>query len=435
MSIESIYNEFILSSGVTTDTRSIRGNEIFFALRGAQFDGNNFIREAFEKGCRYAVSERPGPDGAGRVIVVDDVLQTLQELASYHRRKWGRQVIAITGSNGKTTTKELVHAVLSQQYHVLATEGNLNNHIGVPLTLLKIRNEELAIVEMGANHQGEIAVLCGIAAPDAGIITNIGKAHLEGFGSLAGVRKGKGELYDYLEANRGTAIADLSDPVLASMAGERKLKIFSYGVGTGFDVSGHLAVSGERIEGTYHAGPGAYPLHSGLFGAYNFRNMLAAAAAGVFMKVSPHAISAAVERYVPQNNRSQTIRGKTNTVILDAYNANPTSMRGAIAEFEQRAHPVKIAILGDMYELGEDESTEHRALLEQLTGSNINRVLLVGKRFGAFAKDTAFPFHFFDSLEDCLAHLRAHPPRNALIMLKGSRKNALENATKLLVDC
>lgn len=435
MSIKSIYNEFVVSSGVTTDTRAIRGNEVFFALKGEHFDGNNFIREALEKGCRCAVSDRPGPEGSGRVIVVEDVLHALQQLASYHRRKWGGQVLAITGSNGKTTTKELVHAVLSQQYQVLATEGNLNNHIGVPLTLLKIRNEELAIIEMGANHVGEIAVLCGIAAPDAGIITNIGKAHLEGFGSLAGVRKGKGELYDYLEANGGTAIADLSDPLLASMAGERKLKVFSYGVGTGFDLSGQLAVSGERIEGIFHSGPDAYPLHSVLFGAYNFRNMLAAAAAGVFMNVPPHAISEAVERYVPQNNRSQTIRGRTNTLILDAYNANPTSMRGAIAEFEQRNHPVKIAILGDMYELGEDEYKEHRALLEQLTRTNINKVMLVGERFGAFAKDPAFPFHFFNSLEDCLVHLRAHPPENALIMLKGSRKNALENATKLLMDC
>lgn len=435
MSIKSIYNEFVVSSGVTTDTRSIRGNEVFFALKGEHFDGNNFIREALEKGCRCAVSDRPGPEGSGRVIVVEDVLHALQQLASYHRRKWGGQVLAITGSNGKTTTKELVHAVLSQQYQVLATEGNLNNHIGVPLTLLKIRNEELAIIEMGANHVGEIAVLCGIAAPDAGIITNIGKAHLEGFGSLAGVRKGKGELYNYLEANGGTAIADLSDPVLASMTGERKLKVFSYGVGTGFDVSGQLAVSGERIEGIFRSGPDAYPLNSVLFGAYNFRNMLAAAAAGVFMNVPPHAISEAVERYVPQNNRSQTIRGRTNTLILDAYNANPTSMRGAIAEFEQRNHPVKIAILGDMYELGEDEYKEHRALLEQLTRTNINKVMLVGQRFGAFAKDPAFPFHFFNSLEDCLVHLRAHPPGNALIMLKGSRKNALENATKLLMDC
>lgn len=435
MSIESIYNEFVLSSGVTTDTRTIRGNEIFFALKGAQFDGNNFIGEALSKGCRCAVADRPGLHGTAHVIVVKNALETLQQIASFHRRKWGGQVLAITGSNGKTTTKELLYAVLSQQYNVLATEGNLNNHIGVPLTLLKLRNEEMAIIEMGANHLREIALLCDIAAPGTGIITNIGKAHLEGFGGLSGVRRGKGELYDYLEANGGTAIVDLSDPVLASMAGERKMKVFSYGVGTGFDVSGQLEVSAGRIEGTFNSGSDAYPLRSGLFGTYNFRNMLAAAAAGIYLKVSPGAITKAVEKYVPQNNRSQIIRGKTNTLILDAYNANPTSMRGAITEFGQRIHPEKIAILGDMYELGEDEHKEHRALLEQLVNSNINTVMLVGERFGAFAEDPAFPFQFFSNLEECLTYLRTHPPQHALVMLKGSRKNALENATKLLMDC
>jgi UDP-N-acetylmuramoyl-tripeptide--D-alanyl-D-alanine ligase len=242
-------------------------------------------------------------------------------------------------------------------------------------------------------------------------------------------------LYDYLALHGGTAIVDLSDPVLASMAGERKLKVFSYGMGGGFDVNGHLDAHDDRIEGSFDTGVDSSPLRSGLFGAYNFRNMLAAAAAGVFMKVPHRAITEAVERYVPQNNRSQTVRGKTNTLILDAYNANPTSMRNAITEFEQRVHPGKIAILGDMYELGTDEQKEHRALLEQLLKSNIKTVLLVGERFGAFAEDPAFPFHFFNKLEDCIAYLRKHPPENALIMLKGSRKNALENATKLLLDC
>jgi UDP-N-acetylmuramoyl-tripeptide--D-alanyl-D-alanine ligase len=435
MLIEPIYSEFLLSSGVTTDTRTIKGNALYFALKGEHFDGNDFVEEALAKGCRAAVSDRPGLNAAGNVFLVDNTLHALQQLASFHRRKWGGQVLAITGSNGKTTTKELLHAVLSQQYRVLATEGNLNNHIGVPLTLLKLKNEELAIIEMGANHKGEIAALCEIAGPDTGIITNIGKAHLEGFGGLEGVRKGKGELYDYLAAHGGTAIADLSDPVLASMAGERKLKVFSYGMGGGFDVNGHLDAHDDQIEGSFDTGGDSSPLRSGLFGAYNFRNMLAAAAAGIFMKVPHRAITEAVERYVPQNNRSQTVRGKTNTLILDAYNANPTSMRNALAEFEQRNHPGKIAILGDMFELGADEQKEHRALLEQLVNSNIKTVLLVGERFGTFAEDPVFPFHFFNTLEDCIAYLRKHPPENALIMLKGSRKNALENATKLLLDC
>lgn len=435
MSIESIYHEFLASSGVTTDTRSIGGNEIFFALKGEHFDGNHFVQEALDKGCRYAVADRPGLQGTDRVVVVENALHTLQQLASHHRRNWGGQVLAITGSNGKTTTKELVHAVLAAKYKVLATEGNLNNHIGVPLTLLKITNEQVAIIEMGANHQREIAVLCEIAMPDAGIITNIGKAHLEGFGGLAGIRKGKGELYDYLASTNGTAIADLSDPVLASMTGERRLKVFSYGQGQGFDVCGTLSASVDHIEGTFTVGNSSYPLRSALFGAYNFRNLLAAAAAGVYMEVPQDEIPAAVESYVPQNNRSQVIKGKTNTVILDAYNANPTSMGAALAEFEQREHSRKMVILGDMFELGEDEHKEHEALLRQLTVSNMDKVMLVGEQFGAFAGSPAFPFHFFNTLDACMEHLRKDPPTHALIMLKGSRKNALENATKLLLDC
>jgi len=435
MSIESIYNKFISSSGVTTDTRFIQGNEIFFALKGEHFDGNNFVENALARGCRWAVADRSSLVGRDRVIVVNDALDTLQQLSAYHRKQWGGKILAITGSNGKTTTKELLLAVLSKKYRVLATAGNLNNHIGVPLTLLKIKDEQLAIIEMGANHTGEIAVLCGIASPDTGIITNIGKAHLEGFGGLAGVRRGKGELYDYLASNDGTAIADLSDPVLASMVRERQLNVFSYGQGTGFDVDGRMTGSGDRIQGTFTYANNEYPLRSGLFGAYNFKNLLAAAAAGIYMKVQPAAIPDALERYVPQNNRSQTIKGKTNTLILDAYNANPSSMSGALDEFEQRNHPNKIAILGDMFELGRDEHKEHEALLKRLAKSSINVVMLIGERFSKFEGNPEFPFHFFNTLEQCLEHLENDPPGNALIMLKGSRKNALENATNLLLDC
>lgn len=439
MSIDSIYSEFLASSGVTSDTRSIRGNELFFALKGEHFDGNQFVGEALAKGCRCAVADHQGLEGTDRVIVVENTLRTLQQLASFHRKRWGRQVLAITGSNGKTTTKELLHAVLATKYNVLATEGNLNNHIGVPLTLLKIRNEELAIIEMGANHQGEIALLCEIALPDMGIITNIGKAHLEGFGGLAGIRKGKGELYDFLASAGGVAITDMSDPVLASMVGERKLEVFSYGQGDGFEVNGTLSASVDHIEGTFSTGNSDYPLQSRLFGAYNFRNLLAAAAAGVYMEVPPEAIIRATESYVPQNNRSQVITGKTNTVILDAYNANPTSMGAALSEFGQRDHPHKMVILGDMFELGVDEYREHEALLQQLTDmnpdKNIEKVMLVGERFATFAGNPAFPFIFFKTLDACMEYLVENPPVNALIMLKGSRKNALENATKLLLDC
>lgn len=435
MSIESIYKKFISSSGVTTDTRSILGNEVFFALKGEHFDGNNFVEDALARGCSWAVADRSSMEGYERVIVVNDALDTLQQLSAYHRKQWGGKVLAITGSNGKTTTKELLHAVLSKKYRVLATAGNLNNHIGVPLTLLKIKDEQLAIIEMGANHRGEIAVLCEIASPDMGIITNIGKAHLEGFGGLAGVRRGKGELYDYLASNDGTVIADLSDPVLSSMVRERQLNVFSYGQGKGFDVDGHMQRSGDRIQGTFTHENNEVPLRSGLFGAYNFKNLLAAAAAGIFMKVPPEAIADALELYVPRNNRSQTIKGKTNTLILDAYNANPSSMHLALDEFEQRDHPNKIAILGDMFELGHDEHKEHEALLKRLAQGNINVVMLVGERFSKFKGNPEFPFQFFNTLEQCLEHLENEPPGNALIMLKGSRKNALEDATNLLLDC
>ena len=241
MNIEELYSVFIGSSGVTTDTRAIAGNEIFFALKGENFDGNTFVREALDRGCKFVVADDPSLAFLERVEVVKDALEVLQELAAFHRQRWKGRVLAITGSNGKTTTKELVASVLAVRYKILFSEGNLNNHIGVPLTLLKIKDEEIAIIEMGANHQGEIARLSEIAAPDVGMITNIGKAHLEGFGGIEGVKKGKGELYDYLALHGGTAIVNMSDPILAGMAKERGLKCFSYGTTKDCTVQGRIA--------------------------------------------------------------------------------------------------------------------------------------------------------------------------------------------------
>lgn len=437
MTIGALYKEFLTSSGVTTDSRTAGKEQIFFALRGENFDGNRYIDEALERGCRFAVSDHPGMEERENVTVVADVLIALQELALHHRRQWGGKVLAITGSNGKTTTRELVNAVLSEKYRVLSTQGNLNNHIGVPLTLLELADQEIGVIEMGANHAGEIAKLCRIAEPDAGIITNIGKAHLEGFGSLEGVKKAKGELYDHLEKNGGTAIVDLSDPILSEMAGSRNLEVFSYGEGDGYDVDGApVASKGEAgIDVTFSIHQKSYKTSSVLFGSYNMKNILAAAATGTWLGVVPDKIVAAVSRYIPDNNRSQLARGRTNTLILDAYNANPSSVAGAVREFEQMDHPDKVLILGDMYETGSDEEHEHRALLQHLAGSDIGKVMLVGKRFGQFSGDPKFPFQFFGDVEECLGSLREDPPRNSLVMLKGSRKNALEKATNFLLDC
>jgi UDP-N-acetylmuramoyl-tripeptide--D-alanyl-D-alanine ligase len=435
MEIDKLYRIFTGSNGVTTDTRAIAGGELFFALRGENFDGNRFVGDAIQKGCSFAVADDPALECFPRVMVVPDALKALQDLAAHHRRIWRGLVLAITGSNGKTTTRELVTAVLSRKFSVASSTGNLNNHIGVPLTLLKIRNEELAVIEMGANHQGEIALLAEIAAPETGIITNVGKAHLEGFGSLEGVKRAKGELFDYLAGHNDKAIVNISDPVLEGMAQQRDLEVFSYGVDADCNVMGHLPESADGLKGEFIFDGKRFPLQSELFGKYNFYNMLAAAATGIYYGVSPEDISGAVAGYLPENNRSQLVRGKTNTLILDAYNANPTSMLFALKAFMERDQPKKMVILGDMYELGEDSEREHMAVLQQLAGSGINEALLVGERFYTFASNPDFPFRFFVSLDACMDHLRDNLPENYLILLKGSRKNALERATNLLLNC
>mgnify|MGYP006283287381 CR=1 FL=1 len=436
MIIEEIYPLFKKSTGVTTDTRTMEGGELFFALRGENFDGNSFIRKALDNGCTGVVADDPATAKNPRVHVVPDALEVLQQLATHHRRQWGGKVLAITGSNGKTTTRELTAAVLSHKYKVLASRENLNNHIGVPLTLLKLTDEEVAVIEMGANHHGEIAMLAEIAEPDAGIITNIGKAHLEGFGSLEGVRQAKGELYDFLAANNRPVIANMSDPKLAEMVRERNLEYFSYGTGDGgYDVKGRFEGAGSNILGSFGWDDREFIVRSVLFGRYNFMNMLTAVAAGIWFGVKPADICLAIAGYQPDNNRSQLVNGKTNTLILDAYNANPTSMTAALDEFSQREDQRKMVILGDMLELGDHTMAEHEAVLRQLAVSSIDEVILVGEQFNTFASSPDYPFHFFISLDACLEYLEQNRPENYLILLKGSRKNALERATKLLQEC
>ncbi|MFC2080074.1 UDP-N-acetylmuramoyl-tripeptide--D-alanyl-D-alanine ligase [Bacteroidota bacterium] len=433
--IENLYNIFLNSSGVSTDTRSIRKNELFFALHGENFNGNQFVEIALEKGCSFVIADDPIYKDHQKVLVVENTLKILQNLANYHRRQWKGRLLAITGSNGKTTTKELVSAVLSKKYTMVATEGNLNNHIGVPLTLLRLKNEDLAIVEMGANHPGEIRLLCEIADPDVGIITNLGKAHLEGFGGPEGVEKAKGELYDHLGAENGIALVNMSEPRLSEMAKIRGLKLFSYGLNADYDVKGIINQSVPRISGAFSYKEESYSIESQLFGNYNFMNILSAAAVGVFFDVDPHDILKAIENYHPDNNRSQIVKGKTNTLILDAYNANPTSMKFAIDEFCMRDSRKKMLILGDMHELGDYTVAEHENILQILMGKGIQDIILVGDYFSHFSQDARFPFKYFSTVNDCIAYLAEYCPTDYHILLKGSRRNSLEKATKLLLDC
>lgn len=435
MTLEEIYNEFRASSGVSTDTRTIGGNFLYFALKGERYDGNQFVEEALQKGCRLVVADDPLRAQNEKVCIVEDALQTLQDLARHHRRKWNGNILAITGSNGKTTTKELVASILSGKYSVCATSGNLNNHIGVPLTLLRLKTEEIAVVEMGANHPGEIRRLCEIAEPDTGIITNIGKAHLEGFGSIEGVMKAKGELYDYLEKNGKTAIVDLSSPELRQMVKSRKMKMYTYGTGGDFNVTGEQTASGDGISGRIIYGTTELTFHSGIYGGYNFQNILAAAATGFYFSVNRTQIIKGIAAYRPENNRSQILEGRTNRIVLDAYNANPTSMEQALLELEKSAHERKMVILGDMLELGSESLKEHEKILQLLTGSRLNKVILVGEIFYNFSQDQRYPFTYFNSMEECMKYLGELRPRNMLILLKGSRKNALEQSTNLLNDC
>lgn len=433
--IEELYTAYQASSGVSTDTRTLTGDEIFFALQGENFDGNQFVRQALEAGCKYVVTDDQSMQKEPGVFYVENSLNTLQQLAQYHRNKWAGRLMAITGSNGKTTTKELVSSVLSKKYSCIATKGNLNNHIGVPLTILKIRHEDVAIIEMGANHPGEIATLCDIASPDVGIITNIGKAHLEGFGSFEGVAKAKGELYNYLAEHKGTAIVNESDPKLVEMAAKRKLNRFSYGMTSTSDITGEIISSLNNIEGIFSSKGKQYTFKSELFGEYNFMNILAAISAGVFFDVSELMISEAIEDYRPENNRSQVLEGKSNTLILDAYNANPSSMTLALHEFFKRDAPKKMVILGEMAELGKASAIEHKYILDLLVRSQIKEVILVGEHFYSLSDEAAYPFHFFQNLEECMIFIKNSIPRGYLILLKGSRINSLEYATNVLLDC
>ncbi len=424
MNLSELYSLFRSHPVVTTDTRDCPARSIFFALRGNSFNGNAFALKALEKGCAYAVVDDEGVTGDARLIHVDNVLKTLQELAAYHRRQLGIPVIQVTGTNGKTTTKELIAAVLRKKYRVLCTQGNFNNHIGVPKTLLSLRPEhEMAVIETGANHPGEIAALCHIVKADCGLITNVGKAHLAGFGSFEGVIRTKGELYDDLRKRDGLVFLHADDPHLSHIA--QDLRTVTYGQpGKGYDVEGEATgcTPFMKLRWRNTANGGEWQnVETQLIGAYNVCNALAAAAVGTHFGVKPKDISAALTSYAPTNNRSELKRTSHNTLIIDAYNANPTSMKAALDNFRLMTYPHKMAILGEMLELGTASAEEHRRVAEEATNCGCEDVWLVGEEFKHFAGKT----RYFDNVAAVKAELKAHPVEGRLILIKGSNGTRL----------
>jgi len=420
--------EYYLKSGqkICTDTRKVEKGAVFFALRGPNFNANQLAGEALNSGCSLAVIDDPSYDSGEQTVLVEDVLNTLQQLANYHRKRLTIPVLGITGSNGKTTSKELINAVLSKKFRTLATEGNLNNHIGVPLTLLSIKPEhEFAIVEMGANHQGEIDLLSQIAEPDFGVITNIGKAHLEGFGGIEGVKKGKSELYKYLGKKNGKVFLHADDAVLQDLA-KLNSKI-TYGSNSGCDVIGKQRQINEVVEFAWKPKnklpelSAAPYVSTHIVGTYNYYNLLCAACVGNYFDVSEEQINLALSEYVPGNNRSQLHKTQRNTLILDYYNANPTSMQAAIENFANLNMNNKCLILGDMLELGEDSIAEHQAILNLLHQKKLMDYYLVGPIFKSLSS-----MRSFENSKDAKVYLEAANLYNKTILLKGSRGIKLE---------
>ena len=395
MEIAQLYQYFSGCSALSTDTRNIKANSIFFALKGENFDANTFAAEALTLGARYVVIDNPEYKTSDRMLLVEDSLKALQQLAQHHRRQLGLPVIALTGSNGKTTTKELINAVLSKKYNTKATVGNLNNHIGVPLTLLSFTTDtEIGIVEMGANHQKEIEMLCDLAEPNFGYITNFGKAHLEGFGGYDGVIKGKSELYTYLSTHTKTAFVNLDD----SLQQEKTADMSRFTFATD-SYDGNVRI--ESIEANPMVSLIYNKLHikSHLIGIYNASNISAAITIGNYFKVEDNEIKQAIEQYIPTNNRSQLTEKNGHKIILDAYNANPSSMSAAVANFIQLDEEPKIAVLGDMFELGNESLEEHRKLVKYLAKEKDVKVIFVGKDFYANKTEDAH-LHFFESYND-----------------------------------
>jgi len=429
MSLEEIYNIFLNYPQITTDSRTATENSIFFALKGEQFDGNQFASVALQNGAAFAVVDDPLVVAGKRFILVPDVLKTLQGLAEIHRRHFKAKVIGITGSNGKTTTKELVGKVLASTFNTVITAGNLNNHIGVPLSMLTVKPDtEFAVIEMGANHIGEIAELCRLAQPGYGIITNIGKAHLEGFGGFPGVIKAKSELYDFLRLNNGLVFLNSDNNLLVNLA--NGMNTVTFGSDNKALCTGTIKNRDPFLSVEWRKGSTSGLINSRLYGDYNFENIMAAVAVGLFFGVDQAKINSAIENYIPENNRSQVLNTGKNRIILDAYNANPSSMKAALETFSQKPAENKMVILGDMMELGDQSMEEHRNIIDLIEELDFDKVIYIGEHFCKAIsgnKTICFP-----DTGAFISWLASNPVSNRTILLKGSRKMRLETLINLL---
>lgn len=427
MDIASIHSLFLKCNSVSIDTRKIELNSLFVAIKGDRFDANTFAKEALDKGASYVIIDNEAYYIDQRTILVEDSLAALQELAKFHREYLKLPIIALTGSNGKTTTKELIAVVLSKKYKVKATVGNLNNHIGVPLTLLSFNSEtEIGIVEMGANHKKEIEFLCELAKPDYGYITNFGKAHLEGFGGVQGVIEGKSEMYQYLFHNEKLTFINLEDPIQVEKS--KVLKSFTFGINK---ENADVNITEVQANPFVVIGYSGFTISSHLIGLYNANNINAALTIGKYFGVADLAIKEALEGYIPENNRSQLLTKGTNQIILDAYNANPSSMTVAIENFLQLENPDKIMILGDMFELGEESQQEHQAIITMLSNQEKVQCYFIGKAFYN-VRNNKNNFHFFDTFESFSDYLEETKIENSTILIKGSRGMALERTLDFL---
>jgi UDP-N-acetylmuramoyl-tripeptide--D-alanyl-D-alanine ligase len=462
MTTKQLYTLFLEHPVISTDTRKIAASSLFFALKGENFDANQFAAKAIEAGAAYAVIDNPECKINDKYILVDDALTALQDLARYHRKQLTMPVIGLTGTNGKTTTKELINSVLSQHFKTQATQGNLNNHIGVPLSILTIdKSHEIAIIEMGANHQKEIEMLCTIAQPTHGLITNVGKAHLEGFGGVEGVKKGKGELYDYLkkksesEEISGVAFVNSDSDALLEMQQTRGLQhVIFYGTNNIDNlVTGKLVENAPflSLEWTNNDTSSDHRLKTQLTGAYNLDNILAAICIGVYFKLTDDEINKGIESYRPKNNRSQIELTKTNILICDYYNANPSSMLAAIENIGNLDAKRKVLILGDMFELGDESVAEHEAVIKKALEAAVDERIFIGKYFvegsramgksgipelvgdntNKGAEDKIRRSMFYETAEEAITGLKARPVKDSMILIKGSRGMALERLVGL----
>jgi len=426
--IHELYDLYLKHRKISTDSRDIKAGDLFFALKGENFNGNKFALDAVQNGASFAIVDEAIEGDHSQILYTENSLQTLQDLAQLHRRNLNIPVIGITGTNGKTTTKELVYSVLSRRFKTFATVGNLNNHIGVPLSILSIDEScEIAVIEMGANHIGEIEFLCGISNPGFGLITNIGIAHIEGFGSLEGIIEAKTELYKYIEGSNGIVFINIMDDLLLQHAG--KLKKETYGPDLRADCVTQLIFAHPALQVGWTKGNINYTINSNLYGSYNFQNISAAIIIGNHFEVAPEDIKAGIESYHPENNRSQLIKTSNNTLFMDAYNANPSSMELAIQNFHSIPDKNKVLILGDMMELGDVTQQEHQKVIELAQSFHFKKLIFVGEYFNKLltSKELGFP-----NVQEARSWLLSNPLEGCSILIKGSRKIELEKLLEVL---